>query len=436
MNGRVGTFDVVVVGARCAGATLAALLAGRGLSVCLLDRARFPSDTLSTHVIWPSGVAVLDELGLSDAIKAVEPVPLTEFTLLIESVRIDATVSRAGEGRGPALCIRRFILDDLLVGAAAAAGAHVSLGTKVRDVIFEQGRAVGVTTSAGAVRARLVVGADGRRSTVATRVGAAKYGVEPAGRLTTWGYFESASDYEGRLRAARIGEMGFISCPGDSGLYVALVCPPMAKKHPFLSDREKNYAAAIHAWPELHAILAGARRVGPIRAMLRWDGYFREAAGPGWVLLGDAGHFKDPVTAQGMSDAFRQAKRLADAIVIAFSGSSSVDHAMSRWWRWRDRDSQDMYWLAADAGSADPLPRLALEVARDIGADSQARERLVQVLNHELRPSELLNESRFREALTRTAREHPEELPAIVREMTSVLGAHAQRVRDRLLLFG
>src|SRR5947208_7769936 len=134
------------------------MLARRGLRVCLLDRARFPSETPSTHFIQPGGVGALERLGVLDAVLASGAVPIELFTLINEDVRIDAAL----DGDGMGLCVRRVTLDVLLVEAAAAAGAEVRTGCRVSGLMrAEDGRGVGVRTSRGEIGAELVVGADG-----------------------------------------------------------------------------------------------------------------------------------------------------------------------------------------------------------------------------------------------------------------------------------
>lgn len=160
-------FDVVVVGARCAGSPLAAMLARRGVSVCVLDRARFPSETPSTHIIQSCGVQVLDRLGVLPEILAAGAVPLKQFTMVNDEVRIEASSDDLSEP--PPLCVRRVTLDTLLVHAAGATGVEVRTGARVRRLLIDDGRVTGVQTDDGPIHARLVVGADGRHSTVATR---------------------------------------------------------------------------------------------------------------------------------------------------------------------------------------------------------------------------------------------------------------------------
>jgi 2-polyprenyl-6-methoxyphenol hydroxylase-like FAD-dependent oxidoreductase len=421
-------FDVAIVGARCAGSPLAAMLASRGLRVCVLDRSQFPSDTLSTHVIQPCGVAILRRLGVLDAVLAAGAVPLTRFTLLTEDARIDAELDAQVKAFGaPGLCVRRVTLDHLLVQAAAAAGADVRTGSGVTSLLQEDGLVTGVETENGPVRARLVVGADGRRSSVASLVGAAEYHVAPPGRLFAWAYFEGVTNTEARLRLGRLGDLAFLASPTDSGLYLAGACPALRAKATFLADRERSFMAGLGVWPELADLLAGATRVGPIRVMGHWHGYFRKAVGRGWALLGDAGHFKDPTPAQGISDALRQAEHLADAVEAGLGGAVSIDEELGRWWRWRDQDAYEMHWFAADLGAAGPSGPLHVQIIRDIAGDHEATENLLRVLNHDLRPSQLFRPGRLGKAAARAARDRPDQIPVMMKEVAVALRDQVRR---------
>ena len=428
MNGDAEQFDVVIVGARCAGSPLAAMLARRGLRVCLLDRSSFPSDSLSTHVIQPCGVQVLERLGVLEQALEAGAVPVTRFTLLDEDVRIDAEIDPETFG-APGLCLRRLKLDHLLVEAAAAAGAEMHTATAVTGLLWDEGKVVGVETPCGALRASLVVGADGRSSTVARLVGASEYRVEPPGRLFSWAYFEGVAEDEGRLRLGHLGELAYLCCPTDSKLFMAGVCPPMDVKAAYLADREGGFKTGIERWPELAELLAGAKRVGPIRVLADWHGYFREAAGPGWVLLGDAGHFKDPTPAQGISDALRQAECLADSITAGLGGGGALDGELRRWWRWRDDDAHEMYGFATDIG-AGASPLLSGELLGEIATESGGPEQLLRVLNRDLLPSQLFTTPRVDRAIGRIVRDRPRKVPALAREVALELRNQVRRSRQ------
>jgi menaquinone-9 beta-reductase len=429
----VKRFDVVVVGARCAGSPLAVMLARRGLSVCLVDRAQFPSETPSTHLIQPCGVRVLDELGLLDAVLAAGAVPLDHMTMVIDDVvRIDAKLDEADDLQS-SLCVRRVTLDALLVDAAAAAGADVRTGLRVTDLITEDGRVTGVDTAAGPIYGRLVVGADGRHSTVASLVGAREYHTAPAGKMFAWAYFQDVRDRGGHVRIGRRGAQVFLAAPTDDDLYMAATGIDMAKQAEFHANRDANFMAALRGWPELADVVADKRRLGPIRVLTNWHGYFRESAGPGWVLVGDAGHFKDPTPGQGIGDAFRQAARLAPVIEEGM-GNTSPDEAMRRWWHWRDDDAYEMHWFATDMGASGAAPLWTKRFMRDLAEDPKAMQMFFGVLNHDVRPSQLFTGPRFARAAARALLDRPDRMIATFKEIVSAGRRNALRNRQRRMI--
>jgi hypothetical protein len=224
----------------------------------------------------------------------------------------------------------------------------------------------------------------------------------------------------------KVGETAYLCCPADSGLFLAGVCPPMTARDSYLADREAGFDAGIEGWPELAALLAGARRVGPLRVLADWNGFMREAAGPGWVLLGDAGHFKDPTPAQGISDALRQAERLADVIGLSGADPAALDDALRRWWRWRDEDAHEMYGFASDIGSNES-GLLSHELLRRLGAEESGGELLLRVLNHDLLPSQLFTMGRVGRAIGGIVRDDPRRIPAVGAEIVSELRKEARR---------
>lgn len=426
-------YDVVVVGARCAGSPLAAMLARRGLRVCVLDRARFPSETPSTHVIQPCGVEILDEIGVLDSVLAHGAVPLDHFTLVYEDVRIEAALDVVRSAT-PGLCMRRAALDALLIEAAAAAGAEVRTGCRVTGVLTDDtGRVTGVQTPEGPVTARVTVGADGRHSIVAASTGAAKYLVTPPGRIPAWGYFAGVADTEARLRIGRIGDLAFLASPTDGGLYLAGIAIDVAVAREFHADRERAFAAGLAQWPELADLLAGAKRQGPIRVMSDWHGYFRRSAGRGWALVGDAGHFKDFTPAQGIADALRQAKTLAASIATGLE-LGETDAQLRNWWRWRDRDAYAMYWLARDMGVPAPATPLVTSIMRQVARSEEATGQLLRVLNHELPPAKLFTMARLARAAACALHEQPRQIPATLTDIVRAVKDEISRAATRYRL--
>lgn len=418
-------FDVIIVGARCAGSPLATMLARQGLSVCVLDRARFPSETPSTHIIQGCGAGVLDEIGVLDSVMAAGAAPLRSATLASDHVRVYADA--AGLAEHPALCIRRVTLDALLVEAAGGAGAEVRTGSRVTGLLRAGGRVTGVCTESGDIGARLVVGADGRHSTVATAVGAREYDVTPPGRMVAWGYFEGVNRQGGAL-FGRMNDMGYLAGPTDGDLYMAAIAPDINRANDFRASRNVFFVNAIGQWPELADLMAGAKRVGPLRVFSKWHGYFRESAGPGWVLVGDAGHFKDFTPGQGISDALRQARRLANDIERGLA-VDDVDGSMRKWWRWRDRDAYEMYWYAARMGAPGRATPWANGLLAEIAASPEATVEFMRILNHEIPPSSLYTPALALRATMRAIRDQPRHAPATVKEF---LTAARQGIRQTL----
>jgi 2-polyprenyl-6-methoxyphenol hydroxylase-like FAD-dependent oxidoreductase len=376
---------------------------------------------------------MLDQFGVLDTVLAAGAVPLNHLTMVIDDVvRIDAKLDEADDLRS-SLCVRRVTLDALLVDAAAAAGADVRTGLRVSGLVTEDGRVTGVDTAAGPIHGKLVVGADGRHSTVASLVRAREYHVAPAGKMFAWAYFEGVRNREGHVWIGRRGARVFLAGPTDGDLYMVATGVDMAKQAEFHANRDANFTGALRAWPELADVVADGRRVGPIRVLTNWHGYFREAAGPGWVLVGDAGQFKDPTPGQGIGDAFRQADRLAHSIEDGL-GNTSPDASMRRWWHWRDDDAYEMYWFASDMGAPGAASPLTTRLMRDLAGDPKATQMFFGVLNHEIRPSQLFTTARTTRAAARALLDRPDRLIATLKEIVSAGRENARRVRRRQLV--
>jgi len=418
-------YDVVIVGARCAGSPMATMLARAGADVCLVDQARFPSDTLSTHLIQSHGVDILEGLGVRDTLLGLGAAEIDRFTLVNDDVRIHG---EAIPGDTRALCVRRVTLDEVLVTAAEAAGAEVRTRTRATGVIHDDRRVVGVETGDGPIRARLVVGADGMRSSVADWVGSREYHVEPGGRMFAVGYFEGVTNLEGHLRIGRVGDNAFIAAPADGGLYMAGVGTSLSDSDAFKADRKASFDRGLSAWPELGDLVDGSSRVGPIRMITEWHSFFREAAGPGWALVGDAGHFKDFTPGQGISDALRQVERLVPAVVAGLE--ADLDAELRRWWAWRDADAWDMYWFAADLGSPGASTPLETRVLRNVSKHPHGAQDLLKVFDHQIPPSQLFTKPRLALASLQALADRPARFGPTLREI--VTAAREQRRRERV----
>jgi len=312
-------FDAVIVGARCAGAATAMLLARAGAHVLLVDRANYGSDTLSTHALMRGAVLQLHRWGVLPAIVAVgtPPVQSTTFSYAAHdvAVRIEPKF-----GVGALFAPRRALLDRVLVDAAAHSGAQVDFGVRVDGLVSDsRGRVRGITAVAAGVRreveADIVIGADGLYSTIAQRVEAARI---REGRHSTgvlYGYWEGLPVDGFHWWFHRGASIGAI--PTNNGATCLFVAVPSSRLRGELhGDAMAAYRRLIReTWPLVDERLNMARMVEPVRGFGGHRGFIKASTGPGWALVGDAGYFKDPLTAHGITDALRDAELLSRAIV-------------------------------------------------------------------------------------------------------------------------
>ena len=323
-------YDAIVVGARCAGAPTAMLLARKGHRVLLVDRATFPSDTVSTLVVQPLGVAALARWGLLDRLVATACPPIHTYAYDFGPFTIEGS---PGTPDSPvAYAPRRTVLDKILVDGARQAGAEVREGFAVDRIVQEDGRVVGIEghATAGervAARARVVAGADGRGSFVAASVHPETYR-EAAPILAPYYSYWSGLPMEGRFETYIRPNRGFAAIPTHDGLTLVVVGWPMSEFEANKNDVEGNYLKTIGTAPAFAERLSGAKRETRF-AGLPVPNFVRKPFGPGWVLVGDAGYDKDPITAQGIVDAFLDAERVAGALDRVFRGAASFQDAMT-----------------------------------------------------------------------------------------------------------
>ncbi len=427
-------FDVIVVGARCAGSPLATLLARQGLRVAVVERATFPRDTLSTHIVEAPAINFLNRLGVLDEVRATGVTIGTRVDGRQNDFRYEVRAGQRPGDAGAFMSARRHVLDPILADAAHRAGAEVMMGTNVVDLVGDRSRRFGVRIhqSGGerVLRARLVVGADGRNSTVARLVNARKYNVVPSERFAYWSFFEGVDPgpdpaivyhrWEGRL---------VIATPADGGLYEVIVIPDEQYRAEFAADRERAFMDHAMACAPVAEALRGARRVGKLYGIKRWEGFFRESAGPGWALVGDAGHFKDPTPGQGMTDAFRQTEALAPAIIAGIAGPDAhLDLAIADWARWRDRDAGEHHWLAADFGAAGPSPAVVPEMMRRLDRRNRIGE-VVDLLQHRAKPSAVFTPGRLLAATASLTVRPGSDRRTVLREVGDLLREDTRRRR-------
>ncbi len=425
--------DVIVVGARCAGSPLAALLARRGIRVVVLERAGFPSDTFSSHLFEADAISFVNRLGALERLRATGAPLVARTDTRVEGLYLEMELPQQPGDVGAIASVRRSLLDPILAEAAAQAGADVRTGARVTGLLEGDGRIAGVRFVEDGIeselRARLVVGADGRHSTVARLVGARTYNVTPSQRLLFWAYFEGAEPgAEPTFLSHRWGQRFILAIPSDSGLYQVLMWPELAERERFQADRDGAFVDHARACEPVAEALAGARRVGKTMGALRWDGFFRQASGAGWVLCGDAGHFKSPAPGRGIGDAFLQAERLAAAIASALDGSDdALDGAMRGWGGWRDREFAEHYWLAYDLEEAGTVPAVLVEILGGLQREGKAGL-FFELLNHRARPSQVLTPARVLGASARLLARRGSPRRVLLAEL-GTLGARDMRRR-------
>ncbi len=428
------SFDVVVVGARCAGSPLATLLARQGLRVAVLERAAFPKDTLSTHIFQAPAINFLRRLGVLDRVRATGARAYTTVDLRQEDFRgVFAMRQRPGD-EGAFMSVRRFVLDPIVLDAAAEAGAEVLMSTNVTDLVRDGDRVVGVKAASGGqertLAAKLVVGADGRNSTVAALVGARKYHVSRGQRFGYWRFFaDAAIGSDSPVIYHRWDGRFVIGLPADGGLYQVVLLPDMTFLGEFREDREAAFVAHAQASPQVAEVLSGAHAVGNMFGILKFETFFRESAGKGWALVGDAGQFKDPAPGQGMSDAFRQAEALAPVVAGSLNdGADRLDAGVAAWARWRDRDATGYHWLAADFGAGGTAPAVVVEATRRLYEQGRTAE-LGDVFQHRRRPASLFTPPLLLSATAAAMRKPGADRGEVLRELRELVATDNRRRR-------
>jgi 2-polyprenyl-6-methoxyphenol hydroxylase-like FAD-dependent oxidoreductase len=345
-------YDAVVVGARAAGAATAMLLARAGLRVLVVDRSRYGADTLSTHALMRGGVLQLQRWGLLDRVvdSGAPAVRRTTFHFADEQIVISIKPSH---GVDALYAPRRTVLDPILVDAALEAGADVCFGVTVTEVRRDRrGRVTGIAGRDGSGRsfvvdAGIVIGADGLRSTVAGQVGAPIEHSGRAGGAVVYGYW-SGVETDGYDWAFRSGlASGLI--PTNDGLTCVFASGPAARigrgGRTVLEDVVERSA------PALAARVAAGHAPRGVRTFAGVTGYLRRAWGPGWALVGDAGSWKDPISAHGLTDALRDAELLGRAVVSAQGGELAEGEALAGYQAARDRLSLPLLTTSDAIGS-------------------------------------------------------------------------------------
>jgi 2-polyprenyl-6-methoxyphenol hydroxylase-like FAD-dependent oxidoreductase len=352
-------YDAIIVGARCAGAPTAMLLARRGFKVLLVDKATFPSDTISTHILWPHGAEILGRWGLLQRLAATGVPPICRWmTFDVGPFALCGTIPDANDGMG-GFCPRRTVLDSLLAHAAAEAGAEVREGVAVDDVLITDDTVVGIRGHAKGgqpieERARIVIGADGVNSFVARAVRAPEYDLRPVAACGYYSYFSGVQQDDIELYVRE--HYAFGGAPTNDGLHLVMVNWPTREFTTVRADVDGHVLRALEGAPNFAGRVRAGRREEKWYGTAGVPGYFRKPYGMGWALVGDASHNRDPITAQGISDAFIDADMLARALAAWLSGEGTFDELMSAHESARNERVRPMYEFTTQLAALEPPP--------------------------------------------------------------------------------
>jgi 2-polyprenyl-6-methoxyphenol hydroxylase-like FAD-dependent oxidoreductase len=376
-------YDAIIIGARCAGAPTAMLLARKGYRVLLVDKANFPSDTISTHIIWPHGAEMLDRWGLLDRVAATGCPPVARRMVFdVGPFALKGAVTDANRGRG-GFCPRRIILDKLLVDAAVEAGAELREGFTVEALLRDTNRVTGVrghSRTGGSVeeRARVVIGADGVHSLVAKAVRAPEYDSKPRLATNYYSYYSGfpAGDLEFYVR-----DYHAIGCfPTNDGLTLVAVLWPSSRFEEIRTDIEGHVMKAVETAPGVADRLRSARREAKWVGTAGVPNYFLQPYGAGWALVGDAGYSKDPITAQGISDAFIDAEALTAALDDGWSARRPLDRALAEYQSSRDERARPMYDFTCQLATLEPPPPPLPQLFAALHGNQEATNRFYSAL--------------------------------------------------------
>jgi 2-polyprenyl-6-methoxyphenol hydroxylase-like FAD-dependent oxidoreductase len=402
--------DAVIVGARCAGSTLAIGLANRGWDVALVDRDTFPSDTVSTHMMFPNTLAQLERLGVLDTLRSehrLSPVAWRTIGLGLENQGDFTPI----EGFDRGISVRRIALDKAFVDTAIASGADGRFGERVVDLIgsgTDEDPVAGVTLESGdEIRAKWVFGADGRASTVAAKLGVEKERQQRGEIAFMWAYWSGIPD-DGLGTTAILEDAILIRWAVEDGLTMLTSTGPDEFTHGSRDDKLRNYFAVLARFPDVippEHLEAGEMVTDLVVApetMMR--GYYRRPNGPGWALLGDALHFKHPGTAQGIGDAVAQAVYLADEL-------SGAEQTLDGYEAWHEDRADEHYDWSFSWGRF-PRPGTSEKIYRGWASEPDAAQDVRDILTRRVLPSEAMSEERLTrwfgsDGATRSVRARP-----------------------------
>jgi flavin-dependent dehydrogenase len=385
-------FDVIVVGARCAGAATALLLARKGLRVLVVDKARFPADIPHGHFIQMQGPRLLQRWGVLGNILYSGCPAVTKVTMDFGDFPLTGRdLVRDGVALGYAP--RRGVLDAVLIDAAIAAGVEFRDGFTVENYSFDGGNVTGIhgrlRGSSIHERAWITVGADGRHSSLARRVGAAMYEYVPP--LTCW-YFSYWSGVDlGGLELYLRDRNAIFAFPTNDGLTAVFIVWPISEFSRVRQNIAASFMNVLERVPVLERTINRGRREERFYGSADLPNFFRKPCGPGWALVGDAGHHKDPFLALGICDAFRDAELLASAIENGLSGRQLPQDALAEYERQRNAAAMQLYQENIRWAQFKPVPERLLAIRAAIRGNQEETNRFFMARQGMIPPEEFFN---------------------------------------------
>lgn len=361
-------YDVIIVGGRVAGSVLAALLGQQGYRVLLLEKAHFPSDTLSTHFFRAPALRVFERLDVLDQVKSAAP-PLTTVWNYIDGHVISEPVNTPEDHLRFFLCERRLTLDWILfqrVGQETT--VEVRLGARAKELIWRAARVTGIRWQEAdgehEASARVVVGADGFYSTLAQSLQPAYETQFPVRRCMYYTYFHGIESLEEESFAEHhfVGDTLAYVFPTDADLTLVAVSTSISAFPSFKKEPWKQLRTHLESLPLLAPRLEHAEIAAEVKGAGNIPCYQRVPYGPGWALVGDAQQVLDPWSGMGIDHATTHASMLADALhrffceEAAWEPSMSDYHTQAR--KWSEKTYRRTSTFAADLR---PMTRAALQ---------------------------------------------------------------------------
>lgn len=435
--------DVVIMGARMAGSAAAISFARAGRKVVVLDAASFPSDTVSTHVMFAGGIAELKRLGALDRVLAAGAPLCPNVALIAPEGEVHGTYTPV-DGIDFGVNTRRPALDMALVETARAAGAEIRERCKVTGVVWRGNRVTGLNYidpdgRPRTIEASLTVGADGRDSLFAGWVGSYRYKALPNGRGLAFYYMtdteEGAKHFPRRdsICQWRHGVVNSFVFPNNDNSFTALLMPPVEMVEAMRRDNSE-WDRVVAEQPEMSLRIQGATKEIKMRSATDTEGFFRISSGPGWAMAGDAGSFKDPVIAQGIRDALWSGRTLGNTVAHALDDPAALDQATRRYEKLRDAEVLATYYWGHKHSRAAALHPVEKEFYYQAQYDPQIGKDLADTFSRVISPYKLVSVRREVAWTVRALRKPENDKKDIVKFVAGELKLDLAYVLDKALL--